>query len=117
MHELHVRHRHRRSISGLRVDGSVSADDFSELCDEPVPNVVAPVEGEELLELVEDEHEVLQPIATPDLERTEQVPQRRVRRDVEVEPRRACHFDVGVVDVGLGDLSVDRLDRTQCRSG
>ena len=72
-----------------------------------------PVEGEEFLELVEHEHELLKPIAAPDLKRSEQIPQRRLRGDVEVEARGALDLDLGVTNVGLGDLSVDRLDRAE----
>ena len=109
--ELHVRHRHVRRFGEFRsVDRSVPAHDLPELPDEPVADVGVPVEREELLELVEHDHELLESIAAPDLQGTEQVPQRRLRRDVEVETRCSLDLDLGVTDVGLLDLPVDRLD-------
>ena len=112
--ELHVRHRYGRGLGKrLTVDRSVPTDHLTELRDESVADVGLPVEREQLLELIEHDHELLQPIAAPDLQRTQQVPQCRVRGDVEVEPRRSLDLDLGVTNVSLRDLSVDRLDGTE----
>ena len=55
----------------------VTADDVSELRDEPISLLVGPAEREQLLELIEDEHETLKVVAPPHLEPTEQIPERR----------------------------------------
>ncbi len=111
--ELHFRHEHGGRLAGLTLRRSVPANHLTELRDEAVADVGFPVEGEQLLELVEHEHELLEAIAAPDLQGAEQIPQRRLRGDGEVEPRRSLDLDLGVANVGLRDLPVDRLDRTE----
>ena len=88
----------------------MTPNDFAELNNELLPLVTLPAEGEELLELIEDQDRLLQRVALPNFESAQVVPECRcfsvhldirLPRDDDVV-RRAC---------GLADLRIYEIHR------